>query len=47
MEEADRKWYFLWVAWMVDMSCFAACLLAYGLVTFLIFFIQRDSLSEF
>lgn len=46
MEEAERKWYFLWIAWIVDMSFFAGCLVAYSLVTFLIFFIQRDTLER-
>eukprot|EP00884_Botryococcus_braunii_P000773 jgi/Botrbrau1/10697/Bobra.357_1s0001.1 len=40
MCDEDRKWYFMWLAWMIDMYCFAFVIIGYGLTGMLIFLIN-------
>jgi hypothetical protein len=46
MCEEDRKWYFLWLAWAIDMSCFVILCMGYMVSTVLIFYFNRRTVTE-
>lgn len=41
LEEEERKWYFLWLAWVIDLGSFAACVIIYAIISILVFVLSR------
>ncbi len=43
--DEDRKWYFRWLAWAIDMTAFCVAFLGYLTSGFLIFYVNAKASS--